>query len=134
MNCTPMNAAVRRYTYRFFVAMTLYCVFLFIAVWMFRHGHPSGILAYFLAILPAIPIVASIAVVGIYLGEEKDEFIRNLFIQAAVWAIGATLAVTSVWGFLELFLPVPHLDLYLVFPMFWAFVGVCSALVRMRYR
>jgi hypothetical protein len=129
-----MNAAVRRYTFRFFAAMMLYCAFLFIAVWMFRHNHPSGVFAYALAILPSVPIIASIAVVGVYLAEEKDEFVRNLFIQSAVWGIGATLAATSVWGFLEFFVPVPHFDLYLVFPMFWVFVGISSAVVRLRYR
>jgi hypothetical protein len=134
MLCSPMNAAVRRYTYRMMTAMTVYCIFLFAAVWTFRHRHPAGIFAYALAILPAVPIVAVIVIVGLYLAEEKDEFLRNLLVQSSVWGIGGTLAVTSIWGFLELFLPVPHFDLYLVFPMFWVFVGISSALIRMRYR
>lgn len=131
---TPRNLAVRRYTNRFLIAMGFYCAFLVTAVWAFKHSHPAGPLAYLLAVLPSIPIVATIVIVGVYLAEEKDEFVRNLFIQAAVWGIGATLTVTSVWGFLELFVPVTHLDLYLVFPMFWFFVGISSGLLRLRYR
>ena len=42
--------------------------------------------------------------------------------------------VTTIWGFLELFVPVTHLQLYLIFPLFWFLVGVSGWLLRMRYR
>ena len=134
MICSPVNPAVRRYTFRMAISMLFYCVFLVAAVWTFPRYHPMGLPAYGLALLPALPVVGILVVVGFYLGEEKDEFLRNLFIQAMVWGIGATLAVTTVWGFLELFVPVPHLQLYLIFPLFWAFVGIAAGLLRLRYR
>lgn len=134
MVCSPMNAAVRRYTYRFLTLMLFYMVFLVAAVWTFAHRHPAGPPAYGLAVLPALPIVGMLIVVGLYLAEEKDEFLRNLFVQSMVWGIGATLALTTVWGFLELFVNIPHLQPYLVFPIFWAFVGVATFLLRLRYR
>lgn len=131
---SPMNAAVRRYTYRFTVLMLFYVVFLVAAVWTFSRHDPAGLPAYSLALLPASPIVAMLVVVGLYLAEESDEFLRNLFVQSMVWGIGATLTVTTVRGFLELFVPVPHLQPYLVFPIFWAFVGVATCILRLRYR
>ena len=78
----------------------------------------------------------SLVIVARYLGEEKDEFRRDLQVQAMLCAMGATLAVTSVWGFLELFLAnIPHFQLYLVFPMFWLFVGISAVLLmQLRYR
>lgn len=130
----PINAAVRRYTFRFMTLMLFYVLFLVPAVWTFSHRHPTGPGAYFLAILPALPIVGMLVVVGLYLAEEKDEFLRNMFVQSMVWGIGATLALTTVWGFLELFVPVPHLQPYLVFPIYWAFVGVATVLLKLRYR
>lgn len=133
MNCSPMNAAVRRYTWRISITMSFYVVFLISAVWLFSHRHPSGGLAYGLALLPALPVVGVLVVVGLYLAEEKDEFLRNLLVQAMVWGMGVTLAVTTLWGFLELFVPVPHLQLYLVFPIFWFVVAVASPLLRRRY-
>ena len=39
-------------------------------------------------LLPAIPIIGIIAVVGLYLAEEKDEFQRNLLIQSMLWGLG----------------------------------------------
>jgi len=69
-----------------------------------------------------------------YLAEEKDEFQRTVLVQSMLWGIGATLAVTSVWGLLENFVSVPHLDLFLVYPLFWAIVGMSAPVLKARYR
>jgi hypothetical protein len=114
--------------------MLLYALFQILAVWEFKHGHPTGGLAYLLAVLPSLPIIGELVVVGLYLTEEKDEFQRTVLVQSLLWGIGATLAVTSVWGFLENFIQVVHFDLYLVFPLFWFFVGVFTPLLKARYR
>jgi len=133
MFCTPKNPAIRRYTYRLLVAMSFYIAFIVVAVYAFRE-HITGPLAYLLAALPALPIVAMLAIIGLYLAEEKDEFQRNVLVQSILWAVGATLSFTTIWGFLELFVAVPHFDLYLVFPLFWGLVGVASPLLKRRYR
>ena len=134
MNCLPKNPAAKRYSQRFFVAVTFYVLAIFFAAWVFPRHHPTGAPAYFLATLPALPILAMIVIVGLYLAEEKDEFQRNLLIQSMIWGMGATLAVTTVWGFLENFANTTHLQPYLVFPMFWFFVGISTAVLKLRYR
>lgn len=128
------SPAVRRYLYRFFGMMGLYVAFLSAAVWVFSHQHPSGIPAYALAILPSLPIIGGIVVIGLYLAEEKDEFQRAVLVHSMIWGMGATLSFTTVWGFLENFVHVPHMDLYLVFPLFWFFVGLFTPVVKARYR
>jgi len=107
---------------------------IFLDVRAFTRYHLAGVEAYLLAILPALPILGMIVAVGIYLAEEKDEFQRNLFIQAMVWGIGATLAVTTVCGCLENFTGTAHLGAFWIFPMYWAFVGVSSTVLSLRYR
>jgi hypothetical protein len=134
MNGIRKNPAVRRYMWRFSAAMTLYVAFLLLAVSEFRRGHPTGAVAYLLAVLPSIPIIGTIAAVGLYLAEEKDEFQRTVLVQSMLWGIGATLAATSVWGFLENFLAVPHMDLFLVYPLFCFFVGIFMPTLKLRYR
>jgi len=134
MTCKATNPAQRRFFSRFAVAMLAYVLFLLPVVWGFIHIRPTGVLAYVLAVLPALPILGMLVVIGLYLAEEKDEFVRNLQIQALLGGIGGTLAVVSVWGFLEDFARVPRLDLFMVYPLFWVFVGVSTAVVRMRYR
>jgi hypothetical protein len=114
--------------------MVLYVLLLVVAVVAFVHFHPAGVLAYALAVLPALPILAMLVVIGLYLAEEKDEFVRNMQVQALLGGIGGTLAVVSVWGFLENFTKVPHMDLFLVYPMFWVLTGASAAVVWLRYR
>jgi xanthosine utilization system XapX-like protein len=134
MTCKTNNPAVRQFLYRFVATMLVYAGCIVVAVWSFVHQHPTGVLAYLLAVLPALPIIAMLALFGLYLREEKDEFQRTVLIESMLWSIGATLAVTTVWGFLENFVQVPHLDLYLVFPLFCFFVGISRPLLKMRYR
>jgi hypothetical protein len=114
--------------------MTLYLVFLVPDVWIFRHYHPAAGLTWLLAILPALPIIGVLAATGLYLAEVKDEFRRAIMVQSMLWSIGATLAVTTVWGFLESFAQVRHIEWIWVFPVFCFFVPISSALVRWKYR
>ena len=128
------NPAARRYTVRFLIAMTFYCIAISIAVWTFTHRHPEGAMAYLLAMLPALPCVGILAAVGLYLSEEKDEFQQMMVVQAMLWGIGATLSVATVWGFLDNFTDVPRLSGYLMFSIFWAFVALSSCVLHLRYR
>jgi ABC-type proline/glycine betaine transport system permease subunit len=134
MICTTNNPAARRFFLRFLATMLVYAVCIVIAVWSFVHNHPTGVLAYLLAVLPALPIVAMLALFGLYLSEEKDEFQRAIFTESMLWGTGATLAATTVWGFLENFVHVPHLQLFLVFPLYCFFWGISSSLVQLRYK
>ncbi len=134
MNCLPKNAAARRYNYRSIAAWIAYVPILLTVVWYLKHHHPHGSLLYTLAVLPAVPLLAIIFVVGLYLVEEKDEFERNVLMQSMLCAIGLTLATTTVWGFLEDFAGTMGFQPYLAFPLFWFFVGVTTPFLRRRYR
>jgi len=134
MPCKSNSPAVRRYFFRFAVSMVLYAVFLVLAVWIFVHFRPTGPVAWLLAILPALAIVGQIAAFGMYLAEEKDEFQRHSGVLALLWGIGATLSVTVVWGSLENFVHLRHLDLTWVYPIFCIFFGIAHALNQARYR
>jgi hypothetical protein len=114
--------------------MSIYLILTFATVTIFVHFHPAGWLVYPLAVLPALPIIGMLAVIRLYLKEEKDEVVRTVFVETLLWAIGATLASTTVWGFLENFTHVPHLDLYMVFPIFWAFYALIAPFSSRRYR
>jgi len=134
MICGESSAAYRRYYRRFILTTLAYVPFVLLAVWEFKHGHPAGVGAYVLAILPALPILGALVIAGMYLSEETDEFQRAILTQAMLYGIGLTLAVTTVWGFLENFELVPRMDLFLVFPLFSFLVGIASPVVKARYR
>jgi hypothetical protein len=134
MRCSPTNPAQRRYLFRFMPTMILYATALIAATYAFRHDHPTGALAYTLAVLPAIPLLGVLIIVGVYLNEESDEFERTVVIQSMLLGFGATLAITTIWGFLEIFTNIRHLAPFSAFPMFWMFVGIFTPIVRWRYR
>jgi hypothetical protein len=135
MDCLPASKAAKRYTYRTLVAMPFYLILLFSTILILRHDHPSRPLAILLAILPSIPIVAIIVIVGLYLKEETDEFQRSIFQQTLLWSMGCVLAITSVWGLLEMMIAnLPHLPIFYIFPGFWLFFGILTPLLKRRYR
>jgi len=134
MLCSINNPAQRRFTIRMGVAAGSCVLFSLVAALGFRFGHLIGVVAYLVAVLPALPIIGALVGTGAYLTEEKDEFQRNLLIQSLLGGIGATLAATTVWGYLEDFTHVPHLDLILVYPAFWLFVAFSIPVVKLRYQ
>ncbi len=134
MFCLPENPAQRRYALRMGLTALLCVLFSSVAALVFRFGHPHGIPAYLVAILPALPIMGALVVTGLYLAEEKDEFQANLLVQSLLGGMGATLAATTVWGYMEDFANVPHLNLVWVYPFFWIFVALSIPVVKSRYR
>ncbi len=134
MTCSTNSPAVRRYMWRLVITMALYIAFLVLATVVFVHYHPTGPLAWLLALLPGLGIIGQIAAFGMYLAEEKDEFQKNLGVQSMIWGIGATLSVTVVWGFLENFVHLRHLDLIWIYPIYCILSGFAYGLLQWRYR
>jgi hypothetical protein len=97
------SPAIRRYVIRLFVLMSAYLVTLFVAVSAFRSDAVSGIPAYGLAILPALPIIGVFWAVMRLLVEEPDEFIRLLHVRQCLFATGFCLTVVTIWEFLQNF-------------------------------
>lgn len=79
MWCTS-NPAQGRYLRRMMVAAVFCLLFSLAAVGGIRHGHVGRVPSYFLAVLPAIPVAWTLVITGAYLGEEKDEFQRSVYV------------------------------------------------------
>jgi hypothetical protein len=135
MKMTP-SAAAKRYRRRFLIAMGLYVLTLTGAIEAYRLAslHFEGPLAYGLAVLPALPLMAAIAAMGFYLKEETDEFERAIQAESALWATGGLLAIATVWGFLEMFGLVPHVESWVAFPAWAIFLAPAQVIARRRYR
>jgi xanthosine utilization system XapX-like protein len=135
MFCLPMSKAGRRYIYRLAPTMAVYLVFLFVAQWTFHHLHPTGFIVYLLAVLPALPLIGSLAVVGLYIAEETDEFERSIVVQSMIWGLGAALSIGTIWSFLEDYANAPHVSFtFYVYFSFWIVMGIAQPIIRRRYR
>lgn len=128
------SLAGRRYLKRFIPTMVAYIVLVFGASFVFDQLDLAGPVAWALAIAPAIPILGVIAVMGLYLKEETDEFQRNILVESMLWGFGLTMAVTSVWGFAEIYVHALPLPAFWVFPMFCMGMGLSQFFVRARYK
>lgn len=128
------NAAQKRYIARMMWAALFCLVFSAAAAGGIRYGHVGGVPSYFLAVMPAVPVAWTLVITGAYLNEEKDEFQRNIYIQALLCGVAATLAVVTAWGYMEDFGRAGHLRLAWVYPMFWIFTMSSFPLVIRRYR
>jgi hypothetical protein len=134
MICSSTSAPARRFGIRMFISAGFCVVLAVVAALAFRLLHLHGVLAWLVATLPALPIIGQLAATGIFLNEEKDEFQRNLLVQCLLGGTGATLAFTTIWGYLEDFTHAPHLHLTLVYGIFWLFVAVSMPVAMRRYR
>ncbi len=101
--CSKNSPAVRRYTIRLMVLMTAYVLLLVFSKWMFKHGYGEGLLAYVLALLPALPIIGVIWAVMRLLVEQTDEYLRMLMVRQCLFATGFALVITSVREWLQNF-------------------------------
>lgn len=123
------SAAWKRYNWRVIWFSLLYGAFLLPAMYGFKHHLISGPAAWVVAILPAIPIIAIFASMGRYLVEEQDEYVRMLMVRQMLWAMGFTISCATIWGFLDNFGLVGHVDGYWIV-MVWYFGLAIGSIVN----
>ena len=119
-----MSPAGWRYNKRVIVLSLIYSAFLIGAVYGFKHHLVGGVLAWIVAILPALPIIGIFAAIGLYLVEEQDEYVRMLMVRQTLWASGFSLSIATVWGFLESFDLVSHIEVYWVSVLWFGGLGL----------
>ncbi|WAT16817.1 hypothetical protein OZN62_07635 [Aurantiacibacter sp. MUD11] len=98
---------VKRYLLRIVFAMALYLTSLFAAEWLIEDRGLSGVPAYALATVPGLSFAAVFWIFTRLIIEERDEFLRLLYVRQVMVATGLTLTAAAVWGFLETYTPVP---------------------------
>jgi hypothetical protein len=117
------SPAIRRYVIRLAVLMAAYMALLFGSIYLFQHRHPTGVIAYVLAVAPALPIIGVFWAVMRLLVEEPDEFQRMLLVRQCLVATGFCLTIVTIWEFLQNFELVPPGNGGFGAAFFW-FVGL----------
>ncbi|WP_340587465.1 hypothetical protein [Erythrobacter alti] len=117
---TRAKPEMLRYLVRIALAMALYLGSLFAAEVLIEDRGLSGWPAYMLAALPGLAFAAVFWIFVRLIVEERDEFFRMLYVRQVMVATGLTLTGAAVWGFLETYLPVPHVEAFW-WPTIWCF-------------
>jgi hypothetical protein len=133
MSFFGINPAQQRYNRHVILASLAYGALLIGEQYALHHGHVAAGAAYGLALLPALPIVAIFLLVGRYLVDERDEYLRLRMVRQILWSTGLTLAATTVWGFLE-DAGLPHLPMFYVAVLWFAGLGIAGCVLALSDR
>ena len=132
--CITVTPAAKRYRRRTLISSSAYGATLFLAVGLNGQHLVDGLLAYAVAVLPGIAVTGMFVAMGLYLREETDEFQRSVQIESGLWATGIVMMICAIWGFLEMFHLAPHVEAWVVVPV-WALVhGFANIFTRRRYQ
>ncbi len=110
----------RAYLKRMGLAMGCYMIAIIAGVYLVSRNLVDGPIVWMLALLPGLSIVGAFYAIGRLILETKDEFIRMLIVRQSLIATGFALSVATVWGFLENFELVRHVDSYWI-AILWFF-------------
>lgn len=118
--CGSSRPANRRYLARLAVLMTAYLATLFLAEHLIEDRGVTGVPAYVLALMPGLCVAGIFWVFGALIVEEKDEYLRLLYVRQTLIATGFAMTLAAVWGFLETYKLVAHLEAFW-WPVLWCF-------------
>jgi hypothetical protein len=128
MQFLPKSKAEKRYTTRMLIAMSIYILLVLATTHLVRREHITGVWLYVCAVLPSLPILRVLQVVGLYLKEETDEFMRQQVVTSLLWAMAAVLALTAFTDFLRSYTTFAGLPPFSVFVSFWIIFGLAQAI------
>lgn len=89
-------------------------------------GKPA---AWVLAAAVAAPVLGWIWSI-LSLMRDSDEFMRAVMAKRFIVSAGLAMAIASFWGFGESYANAPHIPNWMIFPLFWACMGVMTPLIR----
>lgn len=128
------SPAMKRHQRRVWPMLILYAVVLTGVIQLFRLNPPTGAWRYMAAVAPAVPLLGVLWVNVRYLVEETDEFHRRMMMFAMLCALAVILAVTTIYGFLEVLAGAPMVPLYHVATLYVVAQGIATPLVYWRFR
>ena len=102
-NWKKMNAAKKRLIRRAAVSFVVYEVLWCGAFFWVDRAKLSGQVLLLMAALPTVPLVGLIVSMGRYLGEEVDEFHKELVVRCLLWGTAAVMTSVGFHIFLQLF-------------------------------
>ena len=123
------HPARRRYRTRTLIGAAAYVATTAVATWFIPDDAPPGAGPVALAIIASAGVLVWIWATARFLVEIDDEYQRMLQVRAILVATGLTLAVTNMWGMVELFTTAPRLPVFFVFPL-WCLGMIVGGLVN----
>ncbi len=122
-----------RYLWRLGATMAFYLASLFLAEYLIEDRGITGLAAALAAGLPGLAFAGVFWIFAALIVEEKDEFHRLLHVRQGLIATGITLTAAAVWGFLERYFIVEHVEAFW-WPTVWCLgVGIGAIFNKIKY-
>ncbi len=121
---------IRRYNRRLASAMVIYVISLFAAKYLISRGMVEGPIIWILGSVPGLAVASVFYAIAKLIIEQKDEFIRMLIVRQTLIATGVALSIATVWGFLENFGLVAHVDAYWIAVIWFTGFGLGGLINR----
>jgi hypothetical protein len=132
--CKHPTKAARRYVQSMRAWALVYLGTVWVMTRYVHQHHPTGAKLFMLAAVPAFEVVGMIAVVGIYLRDEVDEFKRHQLVVSILWAVGFTLALMAFMDFLQSYQAIAAPPPFMEFIVFWLSLALVQAILSFRNR
>jgi small-conductance mechanosensitive channel len=126
--------AARRYLKRFVPTMAGYVVTVMATSLAVASFQPKGAVLVAISILPALAIIALLVVIGMYVREETDEYLRQRIVISMLFGIGVVLAISAVLGFLQIYRAIGQVDVFWAFPVWCGSWGMAQCFLTWRDR
>ena len=109
----------RRFLIRLGSSTTVMALSFVATKYLIGQGLVGGPQVWALALIPGLAMVGIFYAYGMLIIEQKDEFVRMLILRQLIIGTGIALSFAAVWGFLERFGLVDHINpLYFAFAFF----------------
>jgi hypothetical protein len=127
--CSPNMARKERIRAMrpFYALFTIYMCFFFLLT-DFKPAKDSTA-AWVFGLAAGISMVAMLIAAAIGLARQRDEFQRKLLTEAMIWGIGGMLAITTIWGLLEVHTSIPKMDILMNFPIFMVITAIAKVAI-----
>lgn len=125
----PTNTAQRRYVIRTLAFMGGYVAIMVAVIFGALDDIQGTPAAWGLALTVTAPIAGQIwATLAVM--RDSDEFVRAVMAKQFILAAGISMALFTAWGFAESFADAPHAEGWLIYPLFWASLGVVAPFIK----
>lgn len=125
----PTTAAQKRYVFRTLGFMGGYAGIMLAVIFGAFDDIQGTPAAWGLALTVTAPVVGQIWTT-LAMMRESDEFVRAVMAKQFILAAGVAMALFTGWGFAESFADAPHAEGWLIYPLFWAALGVIAPFVK----
>jgi hypothetical protein len=134
MFCKDETLARKRFQKRTILTMAVYLALVVCATLLVRHGLVHGWAVYVWSVLPALPVIAVIGLMGQYLQEETDEYLRLMTMRSLLVATAALLGMLVVSDFLRSYTESGDIPPFVSFMVFCLAFAMARGVQKLRDR